>query len=73
MRFLAENYSSLDYPEPEEAVFLHKNGFVLIEAPTRMNSRLSGSSSIKPLSSAYFMMKMLFCILMVAMRAPVKE
>ena len=73
MKFLAEHYSSLDYPEPEEAVLLHKNGLSLVETPTKMNARLSGTSSIRPLNSAYFMLKMLFCILMVALRAPVRE
>jgi glycosyltransferase involved in cell wall biosynthesis len=70
MKLLAEHYSSLDYPEPGEAVLLHKNGFSLVETPTRMDARLSGSSSISPLKSVYFMLKMLFCIFMVALRVP---
>lgn len=70
MRFLVRHYGSLDYPEPEEPVLLRKNGFLLTETPTAMNPRCFGSSSIKPLGSAYFMVKMLFCILMVALRSP---
>ena len=72
MRFLAEHYSSLDYPEPEEPVLLYKNRFILAEVPTIMNERSWGSSSIRPVQAGYFMMKMLLCVLMVFMRKPVR-
>jgi len=71
MQFLSVNYTSFDYPEPEEFVLLHKDGLTLLEVSTKMSPRLSGVSSISPVKSAYFMCKMLFCIFMASLRAPV--
>lgn len=72
MKFLAEHYSSLDYPEPEEPVLLRKNGLRLTEVPTLMNERSWGVSSIRPVMAGYFMVKMLLCVLMVYMRRPAR-
>lgn len=72
MRFLADHYSSLDYPEPEEPVLLRRNRLRLVEVPTFMNERSWGVSSINPAVAGYFMVKMLLCMLMVFLRRPVR-
>ncbi len=56
--FLAENYSQ-DYPEPEAVVQLFRNGFNILEVPVQMRARLSGQSSIKPIHSFYYIIKVL--------------
>ena len=56
--FLAENYSQ-DYPEPEAVVQLFRNGFNILEVPVQMRARLSGRSSIRPLHSFYYIIKVL--------------
>lgn len=56
--FLAENYSQ-DYPEPEAVVQLLRNGFNILEVPVQMRARLSGHSSIKPIHSFYYIIKVL--------------
>jgi len=56
--FLAENYSQ-DYPEPEAVVQLFRNGFNILEVPVQMRARLSGQSSIRPLHSFYYIIKVL--------------
>ena len=56
--FLAENYSQ-DYPEPEAVVQLLRNGFDILEVPVQMRARLSGQSSIRPIHSFYYIIKVL--------------
>jgi len=56
--FLAENYSQ-DYPEPEAVVRLFRNGFKILEVPVQMRARLSGRSSIRPIHSFYYIIKVL--------------
>lgn len=56
--FLAENYSQ-DYPEPEAVVQLFRNGFNILEVPVQMRARLSGQSSIRPIHSFYYIIKVL--------------
>jgi len=56
--FLAENYSQ-DYPEPEAVVQLLRNGFNILEVPVQMRERLSGHSSIRPIHSFYYIIKVL--------------
>ena len=56
--FLAENYSQ-DYPEPEEVVQLLRTGFNILEVPVQMRARLSGQSSIRPIHSFYYIIKVL--------------
>lgn len=56
--FLAENYSQ-DYPEPEAVVQLLRNGFNILEVPVQMRARLSGQSSIRPIHSFYYIIKVL--------------
>ncbi len=51
-----------DYPEVEALVLLHKKGFSILEAPVKMNQRQGGRSSITPLKSIYYMVKVLLAI-----------
>lgn len=67
---LAEHYPT-DYPEPESAVMLGKAGFRIVEVPVRMRERQGGRSSITFWRSGYYMIKVLFAILMSALRKPV--
>ena len=52
-----------DYPEPEAIVLLRKAGFQVREMPVTMNARYGGTSSITPLRSAYYMIKVILAIL----------
>jgi glycosyltransferase involved in cell wall biosynthesis len=66
--FLADNYPC-DYPEVEVIVSLKRNGFRLKEFPVEMEERQGGRSSITPIKSAYYMIKVLLAILVSALRA----
>lgn len=59
-----------DYPEPEAIVLLHKAGFEVREMPVTMNARYGGISSITPLRSAYYMVKVSLAILIDTIRKP---
>jgi glycosyltransferase involved in cell wall biosynthesis len=51
-----------DYPEPESLIFAHKCGLRVKEVPVTMHSRMYGKSSITPLRSAYYMVKVLLAM-----------
>lgn len=51
-----------DYPEPEAVVLLHRAGLALREIPVTMNPRYGGKSSITPLKSGIYMLKVLLAI-----------
>lgn len=70
IEFLAPNYPSFDYPEPEEVILLGKNGFSIREVFVQMRERQGGKSSISGLKTLYFMFKVLLAVCMTAMRAP---
>lgn len=62
----AKNYP-VDYPEPETNAFIAKNNFKIVEIPMKMKQRDSGVSSITPVKSIYYAVKvglavMLACI-----------
>ena len=57
-----------DYPEPEAVVMLHRAGLKIREVPVTMNPRLAGQSSITPLRSAYYMIKVILAILISLLR-----
>ena len=61
-----------DYPEPEAVVLLHRAGLRLREIPVTMNPRYGGKSSITPLKSALYMIKVLLAILIDLLRAAPK-
>lgn len=59
-----------DYPEPEAIVMLHRSGLRQIETPVRMIPRRHGDSSITPLRSVYYMIKVILAILINLLRRP---
>jgi len=72
IKFLAENYPAIDYPEPEEVVLLVRNGFNIVETAVAMAPRQGGRSSISPGRSFHYMAKVLLAIFMTQIRPPVK-
>lgn len=66
IEMFAKNYP-VDYPEPETNAYIAKNNFKIVEIPMKMKERDSGSSSITPIKSIYYAVKvglavMLACI-----------
>jgi glycosyltransferase involved in cell wall biosynthesis len=61
-----------DYPEVEAVIIAHRAGLRLIEIPVEMRERQGGRSSITPLKSAYYMLKVIMAIVMVLLRRPIK-
>ncbi|MED4653812.1 glycosyltransferase family 2 protein [Bacillus pseudomycoides] len=53
-----------DYPEPEVLIHLKKKGLRVNEISVNMQERQGGQSSITPLKSAYYMIKVSLAILM---------
>lgn len=70
LAFLADNYPE-DYPESESLVLMHLAGVRWIEVPVVMRSRSGGTSSIRSLSSIYYMIKVMSCIALDAFRITV--
>lgn len=56
------NHYPDDYPEVEALVLLHRKGFSIMEVPVRMRARAGGRSSITPVKSVYYMIKVLLAI-----------
>lgn len=65
--FCAVEYP-FDYPEPESVVTFQRAGLKVDEIPVTMNPRYGGISSITPLRSAYYMVKVIMAILMGLLR-----
>lgn len=61
IRFFAGNYAQ-DYPEPESIVACVKNKFKITEVPVVMHERCGGESSISPVRSVYYMLKVSIAI-----------
>ena len=61
IEFCAREYPR-DYPEPESVVLFRRAGFRVREIPVTMNPRYGGQSSITPLRSFYYMVKVLLAI-----------
>lgn len=57
-----------DYPEPEAIPLLHRAGLQVCEIPVTMNPRYGGKSSITPLRSLYYMIKVILAILVGLLR-----
>lgn len=53
----------IDYPEPESIVTALKHHLVVSEVPAKMNERQGGRSSIRALSSMYYMIKVSLSIM----------
>ncbi len=60
------NYYPSDYPEPEVAGALARQGYKICEIATPMRKRNAGVSSIKPLKSIYYMIKVSLAIVTVS-------
>lgn len=59
-------------PNPESIVLLHRAGLKLCEIPVEMKERTGGQSSITPVRSAYYMVKVTLAILVGLLRpAPI--
>lgn len=65
--YFVYNYPT-DYPEVEALVLLQRKGFTIKEIPVTMAPREHGQSSITPLKSGYYMIKVLFSLLMNVLR-----
>lgn len=57
-----------DYPEVEAIALLVRSGFTVRETPVRMRLRTGGSSSITPLKSLYYMLKVSLAVVMTRVR-----
>lgn len=70
INFFAENYAD-DYPEPEAIITAVLSGFNVGEVPVVMEERKGGTSSIRSLKSAYYMIKV--CLALVVDRIKVRK
>lgn len=59
----AQHYPK-DYPEPEVLIYLFRRGYQIEERSVNMTSRQGGVSSITPIKSIYYMLKVTLSILM---------
>jgi glycosyltransferase involved in cell wall biosynthesis len=57
-----------DYPEPEAIVISHRTGLHQVEIPVNMIKREHGTSSITPVRSIYYMIKVILAILINLLR-----
>ncbi len=62
IRLFAEHYPH-DYPEVEALVLAKRAGLTIREVPVEMRHREAGRSSITPLKSAYYMIKVTLAVL----------
>lgn len=66
LRVVSSHYS-IDYPEPDSIVTLVKNRLRVTEVSVEMDARLSGTSSITPFKSGYYMFKVSLAIILNSM------
>jgi glycosyltransferase involved in cell wall biosynthesis len=57
-----------DYPEPEAIVISYRTGLQQVEIPVKMIKREHGKSSITPVRSIYYMIKVILAILINLLR-----
>lgn len=62
-----------DYPEVEAIMLLLKNGLRVSEVPVTMHSRQAGKSSITPVRSIYYMLKVSLAVVMTRLREAEKS
>ncbi|MCJ8014419.1 glycosyltransferase family 2 protein [Paenibacillus sp. KQZ6P-2] len=65
---LYANYYPIDYPEVESIVYLTRKKCRLVEVKAEMRQRETGKSSITPIKSAYYMVKVTLSVLISAVR-----
>ena len=68
IEYFADNYPT-DYPEVDVIVKLHKKNFRIIEVPVQMRERQGGTSSITPIKSIYYMIKVSLALLINSIRS----
>jgi glycosyltransferase involved in cell wall biosynthesis len=61
IKFFSNHYPE-DYPEVEALILSKKKKFTIREIPVIMKKRKGGKSSITPLNSAYYMIKVLLAV-----------
>lgn len=66
VEYFAHHYP-VDYPEPDTIVTLLKKGYNIKEVAVEMNERKNGVSSISPLKSVYYMIKVSLSIIMASL------
>ena len=62
IKLFSNNYP-IDYPEPDTIVTVIKKGYNVSEIPVKMNKRENGKSSINPIKSVYYMIKVSLAII----------
>jgi glycosyltransferase involved in cell wall biosynthesis len=67
IRLFAASYPH-DYPEVEAIVVANRAGLTVVEEPVEMRHRQGGRSSITPVRSVYYMVKVLLAIMMELLR-----
>ena len=58
IEMFARNYPD-EYPEPETIIKILTNKYVLVEVPVKMHERQGGKSSITPIKSLKYMIKVI--------------
>jgi glycosyltransferase involved in cell wall biosynthesis len=61
-----------DYPEPESVFMAFRQGLRIREVPVQMRPRRTGSSSLTPLRSGFYMVKVSFALLLERLRPTVQ-
>lgn len=61
-------YYPSDYPEPETLALILRRGYKVMEIPVKMRARKRGRSSITPLRSIYYMVKVTLAIFIDALK-----
>lgn len=69
IRLFAHAYPH-DYPEPESIMILHRSGLRQLEVPAHFRAREHGQSTITPVRSVYYMIKVILAILITGIRRP---
>lgn len=62
IKLFASDYPN-DYPEPETIVGVIKRNYKVLEIPVKMHERSHGTSSITPLKSIYYMVKVSYAMI----------
>lgn len=71
INYFSQNYPT-DYPEADVIVKLFKKNFRILEIPVEMKERNTGRSSITPLRSVYYMIKVSLSLLIGAVKSAEK-
>ena len=72
IKLFANDYPS-DYPEPDTIVTVLKKGYKVSEIPVKMHERVGGKSSINPIKSVYYMIKVSIAIILAALSTRKEE